>query len=87
MEDQRFAKRIAAGIWVDRGGGLHISIPELLEHFQCPDTPANRRYMETTVKDYLAKELPRAKVTHQGACPYCGSEGLEHQAGCLIDKL
>lgn len=39
--------RLAAGVYVDAAGTLHLSVPELLEHHGYQDTPSNR---ETLVK-------------------------------------
>jgi hypothetical protein len=36
------ATYVAPGIWLDKDGNLHLSVPELLALVQLPDTPANR---------------------------------------------
>lgn len=57
--------RIAPGVWVDRAGGLHFSLPELLALMNVEDTPANRAELEQYVRDVLAVECPDAKVVVQ----------------------
>lgn len=83
--DQRFRERLAPGFWTDADGALHVSIVELLEFFDWPDTPANRGKVEGWVLETMAEAFPGATITAQPACPFCGSEGLAHSAGCEWD--
>jgi hypothetical protein len=41
-DQQRDAVRLGPGVWRDRDGCLHWSIPELLAEFGLADTPAHR---------------------------------------------
>jgi len=42
-DQQVGAERLAPGVWRDRAGGIHFSIPELLAEFELEDTPENQR--------------------------------------------
>lgn len=58
----RGATRVAPGIWIDRQGGVHFSIPELLALVDLPDTPANRAEVVRTITrtlgpDFIIQEL------------------------------
>jgi hypothetical protein len=57
--------RLGPGVWVDRAGGLHFSIPELLAFFGEADTPANRAAMEAIALEVFQRECPDAKVVLQ----------------------
>lgn len=48
---QRDGTRIAPGIWMDRDGGVHWSVPELLALVDLPDTPENRAAVFAIVRD------------------------------------
>jgi hypothetical protein len=43
--------RIAPGLWRDRAGCLHVSVPELLALVDLPDTPANREAVIRVVEE------------------------------------
>jgi hypothetical protein len=47
-EQRRGSTRIAPGIWRDKDGDLHYSIPELLAMVDLDDTPANREQVVRT---------------------------------------
>jgi len=47
------AQQVAPGIWIDRHGGVHWSVPELLALVDLEDTPANREAVVATVLDSL----------------------------------
>lgn len=48
--------RIATGIWVDRTGHVHFSIPELLAMVDLEDTEQNRKaVLEIAIKTLQAK--------------------------------
>lgn len=49
------SRRIAPGLWLDARGAAHWSVPELLEYFELPDTPANRARVTE-----MLEELARA---------------------------
>lgn len=57
--------RIATGIWRDRDGCVHISVPELLELFDIADTPENRERCVQTVQQALLDEHPDAILIRQ----------------------
>jgi hypothetical protein len=52
-EQLRGGRRIAPGVWVDRHGGAHFSIPELLEVLNVADTPENRERCMRLVEEIL----------------------------------
>jgi hypothetical protein len=56
------AERIAPGIWVDRKGHVHVSVPELLEFFDIEDTPENRAEVTVIVEESLAAAAPDATI-------------------------
>lgn len=55
-DQQQGHTRIAPGIWMDRDGDVHYSIPELLALVQLPDTPENR----AVVAEMIARDLRAA---------------------------
>jgi hypothetical protein len=59
------SSRLAPGAWVDKDGGLHYSVPELLELFGWPDTPENRRAVEEAILETVRKAAPDCKITFQ----------------------
>lgn len=58
-DQQQGHTRIAPGIWIDRDGDVHYSIPELLALVQLPDTPANR----AQVAEMIARDLRATGAT------------------------
>lgn len=53
LEQRIGATYIAPGIWRDRNGGIHYSVPELLEIVELPDTPENRAAVAALVRRTL----------------------------------
>jgi hypothetical protein len=53
-DQRRGGTRVAAGIWLDRAGRIHVSIPELLELFDLANTPENRAAVDTIVDAHLS---------------------------------
>ena len=52
VEDQRRGStRIAPGIWQDRHGGIHFSVPELLALVELSDTPEHREAVVRMVRE------------------------------------
>ena len=49
------AFRVAPGIWIDRAGGLHWSVPELLAFVDLPDTPEHRAAIVATLQEVAAE--------------------------------
>lgn len=45
--------RVAPGIWLDADGDPHVSIPELLAHFDLEDTPTNREEVAAIVAEVM----------------------------------
>lgn len=54
--------RVAPGIWIDREGSLHVSVPELLVLFDIDDTPQNRAEVAAIVEQQLATSDPLATI-------------------------
>ena len=50
------------GIWEDVEGGLHFSIPELLDAFGIADTPENRTEMERVAREVVLEHNPNAQI-------------------------
>jgi hypothetical protein len=61
----RGARRVAPGIWIDREGHAHISVPELLAHFGWPDTPENREMIAEVAEDWFAETYPEMTAIRQ----------------------
>lgn len=49
-------ERIAPGIWRDRFGDIHWSVPELLAMVDLEDTPENRVAVEVIIASILQQE-------------------------------
>lgn len=64
-DQQRGARRLAPGAWVDRNGGLHFSVPELLEYFGWPDTPETRAECQAMMSKILRELCPGSNVIEQ----------------------
>lgn len=62
---RRGGTRLAAGFWTDAEGYLHVSVPELLAHFDLEDTPANRDEMERLILEQFRAVAPDAKIIRQ----------------------
>lgn len=54
-QQQAGSTRIAPGIWLDASGGVHFSVPELLEMVDLEDNATNR---EAVVR--IATEIARS---------------------------
>lgn len=48
-------RRIAPGIWEDKDGDIHWSIPELLALVDLPDTAENRQIVTEMLRNMLRK--------------------------------
>lgn len=53
-DQRRGAGWLGPGVWIDRHGGLHFSLPELLAHFEIEDTPENRERMTRTIREQMS---------------------------------
>lgn len=56
---------LGPGVWVDREGALHFSVPEILTHLGIPNTPANRDWLTTFMSETLRTDVPDATVIVQ----------------------
>lgn len=61
----RLKKRIAPGIWEDKDGNLHYSLPELLALFELEDTPENRRIATENIREVIRKQNPAATIVER----------------------
>jgi hypothetical protein len=55
-------KEIVPGIWEDDAGGLHFSIPQLLDAFGWEDTAANRAEVLALVRNVVTHAFPDATI-------------------------
>ncbi len=56
-------RRLSPGAYVDADGGLHFSIPEMLQELGVPDTEQNREDLMRHASQFLREELPTAELT------------------------
>jgi hypothetical protein len=61
----QLAQRIAPGFWVDKAGHGHVSIKELLDLVELPDTPENRAQVTQMVRELILKNDPNATFTER----------------------
>lgn len=54
--------RLAPGIWIDANNDPHISVAELLEFAELPDTPVNRSAVTALALKTLRENMPDAKI-------------------------
>ena len=64
-DQQRGSTRLGPGVWVDRHGAMHVSVPELLAEFHLDDTPENRERVIRTVYEVFRQQAPEAKIVEQ----------------------
>ncbi len=64
-DQYRGSTRIAPGIWIDRDGGLHWSVPELLALVDLPDTPEHREAVTEMLRRTLRDQCPEATLIEQ----------------------
>lgn len=63
-EKANICKRyVMPGIWVDMNNNPHISLPELLDHFEIEDTPENREMAAVIAKDAIRQAFADAGQT------------------------
>jgi len=53
--------RVAPGIWLDRDGNIHWSVPELLALVDLPDTPENRESVIAMLREQLGEHFPQSE--------------------------
>lgn len=61
----KLGKRIAPGIWEDKDGNPHFSLPELLALFKIEDTPENRKIATDNIIAMLRKANPDATIVER----------------------
>lgn len=64
-EQQRGSTRVAPGLWIDREGGLHFSIPELLVVCGFPDDPEHRAIVEQAIREHISEQFPETTCVYQ----------------------
>lgn len=58
-------RRIAPGIWEDRAGHIHWSIPELLKMVDLPETPENMAKVRAMLEEQMKTANPGVKIIHR----------------------
>lgn len=61
----KLGKLIAPGIWEDKDGNVHFSLPELLALFELEDTPENRAIATENIKEMLRKQCPDVTIVER----------------------
>ena len=56
---------LGPGLWQDKEGGIHFSLPEMLSHIKLPDTPENRALLTRVIMDFVTSEHPEAEIIQQ----------------------
>jgi hypothetical protein len=64
-QQQQGGQYLKPGVWIDRDGGLHFSVPEILKHLGLPDTPADREMATHFIGELLRVQCPAATVIEQ----------------------
>jgi hypothetical protein len=59
------SRRVAPGIWIDRWGDVHFSVPELLALFALEDTVENREQVVATIEAMVQRENPSMTLIRQ----------------------
>lgn len=62
---RRGSTQLGPGVWVDRGGAMHFSVPDLLEYFGEPNTPENRERMTAMIRQTFEAQAPAATLIEQ----------------------
>ena len=61
-EQMAGAERLAPGVWLDREGYVHFSVPEILAHLGLPDTPDTRALVNRMAAETIAKVAPESVI-------------------------
>jgi hypothetical protein len=61
-EQMAGAQRLGPGVWLDRQGYVHFSVPEILKHLGLPDTPEHRDLVNRTAAEMIATLAPDAVI-------------------------
>ena len=64
-DQHRGATRLGPGAWMDRDGGLHFSVPEILAHYGVRDTPAERARVQDMIAEMIRELYPETTVVIQ----------------------
>lgn len=62
---QQAGEYLMPGVWIDREGGLHFSIPEILKAEGIADTPEAREHATRIFEELLRELQPQATVIVQ----------------------
>lgn len=60
---------IAPGVWLDREGHAHFSVPEILAHLGIADTPEDRALCTHVVSTALREVDPNARIIREDPGP------------------
>lgn len=58
-------KRIAPGIWEDKKGQIHFSIPELLRLHDLEDAPENHEIVKGMLMELMKKFRPNVEIRYR----------------------
>ena len=64
-DQQHGSKTLAPGVWIDRHGGLHFSIPDILVAAGLPDTPEGRDHATAMLRDAMKTLAPGLPIIEQ----------------------
>jgi hypothetical protein len=62
---QQGGEYLMPGVWIDREGGLHFSIPEILKAEGIADTPEAREHARRMFEEMLREQQPQATIIVQ----------------------
>ena len=57
------ARRLGPGVWADRDGAIHFSVPELLRAFGWPDDAKHRLLVHQVIRTTMAERYPDVPIT------------------------
>lgn len=56
------SRRLMPGVWLDREGYVHFSMPEILKELGLPDTPESRAFVNEQLSEMLGALSPDAVI-------------------------
>ena len=56
---------LGPGVWIDRKGDLHFSVPDVLAFLGVEDTSDNRALFQQIVREQIAERSPDATIVEQ----------------------
>lgn len=65
VRQQQSGMYLMPGVWIDREGGLHFSIPEILKAEGIADTPEAREHATRLFEEMLREQQPQATLIVQ----------------------